>query len=68
MPISGSDIRTIDESYARLKLERERSEELKIELNQLSDAIESVAYRVQFDVDPFDFRSALMEVKAGEDS
>jgi hypothetical protein len=38
---------------------------LPIELEQLRCAIEAVNAKVDFDVDPFDFRAALLDVAAG---
>lgn len=58
-------VRTMNEGYARLQLEAARIEELPIELEQLRRAIEAVSGKVDFDVDPFDFRAALLDVAAG---
>jgi hypothetical protein len=58
-------VRVMNEAYARLQLEPARIEELPIELEQLRRAIEAVDGRVDFDIDPSDFRAALLSV-AGE--
>jgi hypothetical protein len=58
-------VRAMNESYAKLQLEAARVEELPIELEQLRRAIEAVNLKVDFDVDPSDFRAVLLEV-AGE--
>jgi hypothetical protein len=58
-------VRVMNESYAKLQLEAARVEELPIELEQLRRAIETANPKVDFDVDPFDFRSALLDVAAG---
>jgi hypothetical protein len=58
-------VRTMNESYAKLRLDAARIEELPIELEQLRRAIEAVNGKVDFDIDPFDFRAALLDVAAG---
>jgi hypothetical protein len=58
-------VRVMNESYAELQLDAARIEELPIELEQLSRAIETANPKVDFDIDPFDFRSALLDVAAG---
>jgi hypothetical protein len=58
-------VRVMNESYAQLQLDAARIEELPIELEQLSRAIETANPKVDFDIDPFDFRSALLDVAAG---
>ncbi len=58
-------VRAMNESYAKLRLEAARVEELPIELEQLRRAIEAVNPKVDFDVDPSDFRAVLLEI-AGE--
>ena len=58
-------VKAMNESYAKLQLEAARIEELPIELEQLRRAIEAVNSKVDFDVDPFDFRAALLAVAAG---
>ena len=55
-------VRAMNEDYARLKLEAARIEELPIELGQLAKAMEAANPRVDFDVDPYDFRAALIEL------
>ena len=55
-------VRAMNEDYARLKLEAARIEELPIELEQLRKAMEAANPRVDFDVDPYDFRAALLEL------
>jgi len=55
-------VRAMNEDYARLKLEAARIEELPIELEQLRKAMETANPRVDFDVDPYDFRAALIEL------
>ena len=59
-------VRAMNESYAKLQLEAARVEELPIELEQLRRAIEAANRKVDFDVDPFEFRAALLDVAAGE--
>ena len=61
-------VRVMNESYAKLQLEAARVEELPIELEQLRRAIETANPKVDFDVDPFDFRSALLDVAAGSEN
>ena len=58
-------VRAMNESYAKLQLEAARVEELPIELEQLRRAIEAANLKVDFDIDPFDFRAALLDVAAG---
>ena len=58
-------VRAMNESYAKLQLEAARIEELPIELEQLHRAIEAVNSKVDFDIDPSDFRAALLDVAAG---
>jgi hypothetical protein len=58
-------VRAMNESYARLQLKAARVEELPIELEQLRRAIEAANLKVDFDIDPFDFRAALLDVAAG---
>jgi hypothetical protein len=53
-------VRVMNDAYARLKLEPARIEELPIELEQLRRAIEAVNGKVDFDVDPSDFRAVLL--------
>jgi hypothetical protein len=55
-------VRTVNEQYAQLRLQAARMEELPIELEQLRRAMEASNAKVDFDVDPHDFRAALMEV------
>ena len=54
-------VREWNEAYVRLQLRPARLEELPIELEQLSAAAESIREDVRFDVDPFDFRIALLD-------
>jgi hypothetical protein len=61
MSVKGDTVRAINEAYAGLSLKPARIEELPIELNQLRSAIEAVNPRVDFDIDPSDFRVALLE-------
>jgi hypothetical protein len=65
MTVKADTVRAINEAYAGLSLKPVRIEELPIELNQLRSAVEAVHRRVDFDVDPFDFRAALLETAAG---
>jgi hypothetical protein len=58
-------VRAMNESYAGLQLEAARVEELPIELEQLRRAIEAANPKVDFDIDPFEFRAALLDVAAG---
>ena len=58
-------VRQMNDSYAKLGLDAGRIEELPIELEQLRRAIETANSKVDFDVDPWDFQSALLEVAAG---
>jgi hypothetical protein len=55
-------VRLMNEAYARLRLQPARLEELPIELEQLSRAMETANPRVDFDTDPWDFRAALLDV------
>jgi hypothetical protein len=61
MSVKADTVRAMNEAYAGLSLKPARVEEIPIELNQLRSAIEAVNRRVDFDVDPFDFRVALLE-------
>jgi hypothetical protein len=58
-------VRAMNESYAKLQLDAARVEELPIELEQLRHAIETVNHKIDFDVDPSDFRAVLLDVAAG---
>jgi hypothetical protein len=58
-------VRRMNEDYAQLALEAARIEELPVELEQLRQAMETANARVDFDVDPYDFRAAQREVAAG---
>jgi hypothetical protein len=58
-------VRAMNESYARLQLDAARVEELPIELEQLRRAIETVNHKIDFDIDPSDFRAVLLDVAAG---
>ena len=57
-------VRAMNESYAKLQLDAARVEELPIELEQLRRAIEAANRKVDFDIDPADFRAALLDVAA----
>jgi hypothetical protein len=57
-------VRAMNESYAKLQLDAARVEELPIELEQLRRAIEAANRKVDFDVDPSDFRAVLLDVAA----
>lgn len=63
--IKGELVRVMNESYGKLRLDAARIEELPIELEQLHRAIEAVNLKVDFDVDPFDFRAVLLDVAVG---
>jgi hypothetical protein len=63
--INSEFVRLANEAYANLQLPPARIEELPIELEQLSRAIEAVNAKVDFDIDPSDFRAALLAI-AGE--
>lgn len=63
--INSELVHTMNEDYAKLQLDAARIDELPIELEQLRCAIEAVNAKVDFDVDPFDFRAALLDVAAG---
>jgi hypothetical protein len=58
-------VRAMNESYAKLQLDAARVEEVQIELEQLRRALEAVNGKVDFDIDPFDFRAALLDVATG---
>jgi hypothetical protein len=66
MTIKAETVRAMNETYAGLALKPARMDELPIELNQLRAAIEKVSARVDFDIDPFDFRVALLEAARGK--
>jgi hypothetical protein len=57
-------VRAMNESYAKLQLDAARVEELPIELEQLCRAIEAANRKVDFDIDPSDFRAVLLDVAA----
>ena len=63
--IKGELVRRMNEDYAQLRLEAARIEELPLELEQLRKAMEATNARVDFDIDPHDFRAAQLEVAAG---
>lgn len=58
-------VRRMNEDYAQLELDAARIEELPVELEQLRKAMEAANARVDFDVDPHDFRTAQLEIAAG---
>lgn len=58
-------VRRMNEGYAQLELDAARIEELPVELEQLRKAMEAANARVDFDVDPHDFRAAQLEIAAG---
>jgi hypothetical protein len=60
-------VRIMNDAYARLELEPARIEELPIELEQLCRAIERVNAKVDFDVDPSDYRAALLSLAPKHD-
>jgi hypothetical protein len=64
-PIKGALVRQMNDTYAQLRLEAARIEELPLELEQLRRASEAANARVDFDTDPHDFRAAQLEVAAG---
>jgi hypothetical protein len=59
-------VRQWNEIRAYLRLTPARLEELPIELDQLAAAAESARGDVQFDVDPSDFRAALLTSRPGD--
>jgi hypothetical protein len=63
MSVDGNSVRAINRAYAKIPISEKRADELPIELNQLKEAIETAGPRVDFDVDPFDFRAALLEFR-----
>jgi hypothetical protein len=54
-----------NEAHARLKLTRQRIEELPVELDQLGAAAETIREDARFDIDPCDFRAALLACRPG---
>ncbi len=60
-------VRVMNDAYARLELEPARIEELPIELEQLRRALEMVDAKVDFDVDPSDYRAALLALAKTHD-
>ena len=60
MSIDGRTVNAMNEAYAKIELTSQRADELPVELKQLHEAIETVRGKVAFDVDPFDFRAALL--------
>ena len=65
MKIDKETVRALDRTMAALNLPEKRSDEITLELNQLANAIERVAGRVDFDTDPHDFQVALRETSKG---
>lgn len=60
-------VRIMNDAYAGLDLEPARIEELPIELEQLCRAIETVNAKVDFDIDPTDYRAALLSLAPKHD-
>jgi hypothetical protein len=58
-------VRQWNEAHAKLKLTAARVEELPVELDQLGAAAETVREDVPFDIDPSDFRAALLACRPG---
>jgi hypothetical protein len=64
MAVKGETVRAINSAYAKIDLSDARTEELPIELEQLRLASEMSSRWIDFDIDPFDHRVAL--IRAGE--
>jgi hypothetical protein len=60
-------VRQWNEAHAKLGLTPARVEELTIELDQLGAAAEAMRGDVRFDIDPCDFRAALLAYRPGQD-
>jgi hypothetical protein len=58
-------VRLWNEAHAKLGLTPARVEELPVELDQLSAAAEAVREDARFDIDPSDFRAALLACRPG---
>jgi hypothetical protein len=65
--ITGDLVRAMNEHYGQLLLEAARVDGLPIELEQLRQAVEAVNRKVDFDIDPSDFRAALLAAAAQAD-
>jgi hypothetical protein len=62
MNIPPATVRQMNADLVGVDMSLERSEQLTVELDQLKAAIESVAAKVVFDVDPHDFLVATLEM------
>jgi hypothetical protein len=58
-------VRQWNETHAKLELTPARVEELPVELDQLGAAAETVREAACFDIDPSDFRAALLACRPG---
>jgi hypothetical protein len=68
MSIDGRTVSVLNEAYAEIELTPSRVEDLPIEVMQLRQAVENVRAKVAFDIDPFDFRAALLSTAVESDS
>jgi hypothetical protein len=66
MSIKPETVRRIKEDYAGLALDENREAELAVELTQFLDASERGRRRLDFNLDPSDFRVALIETGLAE--
>jgi hypothetical protein len=66
MPIDRETVRRINADYAGITLDEPREAELAVELTQFLDASERGRHRLDFNLDPHDFRVALIETGLAE--
>ncbi len=66
MPINPETVRRINADYAGITLDETREAELAVELRQFLDASERGRRRLDFNLDPYDFRVALIETGLAE--
>lgn len=66
MSIDPKTVRRINANYAGITLDEAREAELAVELTQFLDASERGRRRLDFNLDPYDFRVALLELGLAE--
>ena len=66
MAIKPETVRRINADYAGITVDESREAELAVELTQFLDASERGRRRLDFNLDPADFRVALIEIGLAE--
>ena len=66
MSINRKTVHRINADYAGITLDETREAELAVELTQFLDASERGRRRLDFNLDPYDFRAALIEIGLAE--